>query len=170
MFNLYQVKTKEDKEHVHEILSEYYQWLKARLSDEWGITVDFKTRHEEEIAKLDISLPSEGRIILAVVGDETVGIAYLRRINDEIAEIKRMYVRPAFHRKGIGRALLKDLVSVASELGYSRIRLDTARFMKEAHSLYQAEGFEEIEPYPESEIPEESRWRCTFMEKELPKK
>ena len=78
-----------------------------------------------------------------------------------------MYVRPAFRRKGIGHALLKALVSAASELGYSRIRLDSGHFMKEAHSLYKSAGFKEIERYPGSEVPEETIWRCVFMEKDL---
>jgi GNAT superfamily N-acetyltransferase len=95
------------------------------------------------------------------------GLACMRRIREDIGEIKRMYVRPAFRRKGIGRALVNELLSEARAIGYPRIRLDSTRFMHEAHSLYRSVGFQEIEPYPESEIPEEYWQYWIFMELQL---
>jgi hypothetical protein len=55
----------------------------------------------------------------------------------------------------------------ARALGYLKLRLDSARFMKAAHSLYHSTGFQEIEAYPESEIPEEFHEHWVFMEKNL---
>jgi hypothetical protein len=52
-------------------------------------------------------------------------------------------------------------------IGYPRIRLDSARFMKAAHSLYRSAGFQEIDPYPESEIPAKFQEHWVFMEKSL---
>ena len=69
--------------------------------------------------------------------------------------------------KGIGRNLLAKLVDKAEELDYSKIRLDSTKFMKKAHHLYQSFGFVEIEPYEESEIPEEIRNYWIFMEKNI---
>jgi GNAT superfamily N-acetyltransferase len=91
----------------------------------------------------------------------------MKRIREDIGEIERMYVRPEFRRRGIGRALLEVLIAEAREIGYPRMRLDSARFMAEAHSLYRSVGFQEIEPYPESEIPEEFRQYWIFMELRL---
>jgi GNAT superfamily N-acetyltransferase len=78
-----------------------------------------------------------------------------------------MYVRPAFRRKGIGRALAQRLISEARGIGYASIRLDSTRFMKAAHALYRSLGFREIEPYPESEIPPEFQSHWVFMELEF---
>ena len=91
----------------------------------------------------------------------------MRRIQKDVCEIKRLYVRPEFRRRGIGRALLEKLIAEAQEIGYPTVRLDSARFMEAAHSLYRSVGFHEIEPYTESEIPPEFRQHCIFMEKQL---
>ena len=75
-----------------------------------------------------------------------------------------MYVRPAFRGKGIGRSLLEKLIEAAREIGYWRLRLDSATFMTEAHRLYHSLGFKDIEPYPESEIPAALHQHWVFME------
>ena len=88
----------------------------------------------------------------------------MRKIREDIGEVKRMYVRPAFRGQGIGRALLDALIQEAGQIGYPRIRLDSTRFMKEAHALYRSAGFVEIAEYPESEIPAQFREHWIFME------
>jgi GNAT superfamily N-acetyltransferase len=94
------------------------------------------------------------------------GIACMRKIreDEDIGEIKRMYVRPAFRRRGIGRALVEALITAAREIGYPRVWLDSARFMQAAHTMYRSIRFREIEPYPESEIPAEFQAHWLFME------
>jgi GNAT superfamily N-acetyltransferase len=89
----------------------------------------------------------------------------IRRIRNDIGEIKRMDIRPKFRRKGYGRAMLEYLLEEGKTIGYPKIRLDSARFMHESHALYQSSGFLEIEPYPESEIPREIQEHWIFMEK-----
>jgi ribosomal protein S18 acetylase RimI-like enzyme len=78
-----------------------------------------------------------------------------------------MYIRPAFRGRGLGRGLLRTLVSEARDIGYSKVRLDSARFMEAAHALYRSAGFQEIEPYDESEIPPDFREHWVFLEKAL---
>jgi GNAT superfamily N-acetyltransferase len=78
-----------------------------------------------------------------------------------------MYVRPDYRRKGIARALLAAIIAAARCIGYSKIRLDSARFAKVAQTLYRSFGFKDVEPYPESEIPEEYRSHWAFMEMAL---
>lgn len=77
-----------------------------------------------------------------------------------------MYVCPNFRRRGIGQAMLEQLVAEARRVGYVKLRLDSARFMKAAHAMYRAVGFTEIAPYPESEVPQE--WRSNWIFMELP--
>ena len=78
-----------------------------------------------------------------------------------------MYVRESYRGQGIGRALLDQLLADGQSLGYTAMRLDSARFMHAAHALYRSAGFREIEPYPGSEIPQMHQQYSTFMEKTL---
>jgi GNAT superfamily N-acetyltransferase len=75
-----------------------------------------------------------------------------------------MYIRPDYRGNRFGSQLLIKLIEKAKEYGYSRIRLDSAKFMKSAHRLYQIYGFTEITPYEESEIPPEIQDHWKFME------
>lgn len=99
-----------------------------------------------------------------------MGIACLKPLTDSIGEIKRMYVRPQARKRGLSGALLNQLLMEARQIGYDRVRLDSARFMTEAHQLYRSTGFREIEAYEGNEIPKEFRKNWIFMERELPTK
>jgi len=111
--------------------------------------------------------PPDGRLLLAFDGDEAFGIGCLRRIGPGTAEIKRMYVDPSHRCRGSGRAILDQLVVAARLAGYARIRLDSSEFMAAAHRLYRSTGFDDIGPYPESEIPDEYKPHWVFMELKL---
>ena len=79
-----------------------------------------------------------------------------------------MYVRPAARQRGLGGGLLELLLQEACTLGFEKLRLDSPRFMTGAHRLYRRAGFQEIPPYPGSEIPDEFQQHWIFMEKCLP--
>jgi GNAT superfamily N-acetyltransferase len=97
-----------------------------------------------------------------------MGIACLKALMKGTGEVKRMYVRPQARKRGLGRTLLNELLEQAHQIGYERIRLDSARFMAEAHQLYRTSGFREIEAYEGSEIPKEFQNHWIFMERDLP--
>ncbi|GLZ02894.1 hypothetical protein Acsp03_03610 [Actinomadura sp. NBRC 104412] len=65
----------------------------------------------------------------------------LKPVDETVAEIKRMYVRPQARGQGIGRAILEILLADARTIGYEVARLETATFMREAHALYRSVGF-----------------------------
>jgi putative acetyltransferase len=97
------------------------------------------------------ALPA-GRLLLAYCNDTgasalLAGCGALRPLSAEICEMKRLYVRPEFRGFGIGHALTLALISVAREIGYRALRLDTLPEMREAHKLYEELGFHEIAPY-----------------------
>ena len=121
----------------------------------------------EDIEKIDKFLPPHGRLILAFIDEKACGIGCLKSINDEIGEIKRMYVDPSYRKIGAGRAVLQALINAAKEVGYRKVRLDSPKFMEAAHSLYRSFGFAEIPVYEEVEIPEEFRQYLLFMEIDL---
>ena len=167
MSRIYQVEMDQGRDHFRELSWEYLQWANARLDEEYGIQCDIESMLDETVREFDKFLPPFGRLLFAEYKGQVVGLACMRKIREDTVEIKRMYVQPAFRRKGIGRALLESLVENAREIGYPTIRLDSTRFMAEAHSLYRSVGFQEIEPYSESEIPEQFRQHWIFMELQL---
>ncbi len=103
---------------------------------------------EEELAELPgrYALP-EGRLFLAVRGNNAVGCVGLRKIATDFCEMKRLYVQPRFRRTGAGRCLAQSAIDAARFVGYSRMRLDTLDSMNEAIALYQSLGFQRIPPY-----------------------
>ncbi|MCC5648434.1 GNAT family N-acetyltransferase [Nostoc sp. XA013] len=164
MLKIMQVETEEHKSHIHELFWEYCNETKLIFSHH-GINLDVNTFFEQYITQLHEFIPPSGRLLLGQYEAKIAGCACLRKIGEDIGEIKRMYVRPEFRRKGIGRALLETIINEASNIGYSKIRLDSAPFAKEAHTLYRVFGFQDIEPYLEkTEIPLEYRANWVFME------
>ena len=97
------------------------------------------------------------------------GVGCLKRIRDDAAEIKRMYVEPEQRGNGVGHTLLDALLVAGRHEGYSRVLLDSVGFMHDAHRLYRSAGFVDSAPHPESEIPEDLQRHWVFMELSLRK-
>jgi GNAT superfamily N-acetyltransferase len=156
-----------DAPRIRELFAEYLYWANARLNEEYGIDFDIAAMIEQDMAELDKYMPPGGRLLLAQWEGQVAGLACMRQLEAEIGEVKRMYVRPAMRRRGVGRALFGGLLDEARASGYRRVRLDSARYVVEAHALYRSCGFREIAPYAESEIPAEYQAYWVYMEKDL---
>jgi putative acetyltransferase len=122
-----------------------------------GIDLCFQD-FERELATLpgDYADPG-GHLLLAWVDDEVAGCAAMRPLPDvdyaNACEMKRLYVRPAFRRFGLGRLLAQALLDEARRAGYSTMVLDTLDDMETARGLYASLGFGEIPPYYFNPIP-----------------
>ncbi|MHC5595830.1 MAG: GNAT family N-acetyltransferase [Nostoc sp.] len=165
MLKIIQIETDKHKSHIQDVFWEYFNETKLIFSHEFGINLDVNTFFEQYMIQINEFLPPSGRLLLGQYGAKVAGCACLRKIGEDVGEIKRMYVKPEFRRKGIGRSLLEAIINEAIYIGYSRIRLDSTPFAKEAQTLYRAFGFQDIEPYLEKiEIPLEYRANWVFME------
>ena len=152
---------------VEALFREYLEWVCPIIYREYQVRFDPAAFVEHDMASLQIFSPPGGRLLLGYAEAALAGCACVRTLGPHLAEIKRMYVRPAYRRQGLGRALVDACIEEMRAAGYATLRLDSARFMTGAHALYQAAGFRPIGPYPESEIPEEFRQHWVFMERAL---
>jgi ribosomal protein S18 acetylase RimI-like enzyme len=113
---------------------------------------------DAELAGLpgDYAAP-EGLLLLAFADDELAGCVAMRRLSEvdhaNACEMKRLFVRRAFRRFGLGRLLAQALMEHAAAAGYSVMLLDTLNEMESARELYATLGFEEVAPYYYNPIP-----------------
>jgi ribosomal protein S18 acetylase RimI-like enzyme len=99
--------------------------------------------------------PPHGQLILCEVDDKPAGCIALKRLEERISEMKRLYVRPAFRGRGLGLLLVTRLIAEAREAGDFTMRLDTVNgTMDHAIALYRSVGFRDIPPYYQNPIPE----------------
>ena len=132
-------------------------------SEQLGFDLTFQN-FSSEIESIHIQYgPPDGILRIASTGSESaIGCFGIRKIEERICELKRMYVLPDHRGKGFGQVLMDDAVSEGKRLGYERMRLDTIPTMKAAVKLYQKNGFYTIQPYRYN--PFES---AMFFEKQL---
>lgn len=156
-----------DLQSIRSLWLDYLTWGNDELEARHGFRLPVNEAIERDLANIAKFQPPSGQIFLAFVDNAAVGIACLQRIGPSSAEVKRMYVRPANRREGLGRALLERLIEAAKTAGYRSIRLDSPDFMTAAHALYRSSGFVDIQSYPESEIPDEYKSYWVFMERVL---
>jgi len=145
MVEIVEPKGSEVTKVVRELFREY--------ADSLAIDLSFQ-RFEEELAALPGDYaPPTGRLLLARIAGSTAGCAASRRIDDDACEMKRLYTRPMFRGRGIGRRLAESIIASAREIGYRKMRLDTLATMTEAIALYRSLGFRTIEAYYDNPIP-----------------
>jgi GNAT superfamily N-acetyltransferase len=122
-----------------------------------GIDLCFQNFEAELAALPGDYAPPAGTLMLAFVGDELAGCGAFRPLADvdyaNACEMKRLYVRPAFRRFGLGRLLAQALIDAATQAGHSAMLLDTLDDMESARGLYETLGFEEVPPYYYNPIP-----------------
>jgi ribosomal protein S18 acetylase RimI-like enzyme len=126
--------------------------LFQEYADSIGIDLCFQG-FEEELATLPGNYaPPAGRLLLALYEGELAGCVGLRKLDEGVCEMKRLYVRPAYRSFGVGRELTHRVIQEARIAGYDCMRLDSLPSMSRALRLYRELGFREIAPYRENPI------------------
>ena len=143
--NLIQAQSADDIAAARDLFLEYAAGL--------GFALCFQN-FDKELAELPGAYaPPSGRLFLAREANDLMGCVALRKLEDGVGEMKRLFVRPAFRGRGLGRALTEELIRAAIDIGYRKLRLDTVPGkMDQAIAMYRSLGFREIEPYYESPV------------------
>jgi len=149
---LIQAQSPAEIERARELFAEYASWVEISLCFQ---------NFDKEVAELPGAYaPPSGRLFLAVAAQQVMGCVALRKIGDGVGEMKRLYVRPEFRGRGLGRTLTEKLIAEAKQIGYARLRLDTLPAqMAQAIAMYRSFGFQEIPPYYKNPVAD-----ATFME------
>lgn len=140
MLKLKEAESPAEVYEARRLFEEYAAWLRIDLCFQ---------NFEKELNELPGAYGRpRGRLILALCDEEVAGCVALRDLGEGICEMKRLFVRPPFQGRGLGRILAEHVICEARALGYGRMRLDTLPSkMGRAVSVYRSLGFEEIEPY-----------------------
>ena len=121
------------------ITQDYMKWL--------GMDLNFQnTDNEFQVFETMYGKPN-GCFIYATINKQIIGGVAIRKLDSEICEMKRLFVYSSFQGNGIGKWLCEKIISIASDRGYSKMRLDTVSKLKSAIGLYHKIGFYEIGPY-----------------------
>ena len=144
-FDFHHAKSLEQIAQTRELFLEYAQSL--------GFSLCFQSFDQELAALPGDYAPPDGRLLLATHQSHPAGCVALHKLGPEICEMKRLYVRPEFRGKGLGRDLAEKVISEARQSGYNKLRLDTVEpLMKTAVAMYRELGFREIPPYRQNPI------------------
>lgn len=109
-------------------------------------------------------LPPRGAFLVASVDGRSVGCGAVRGISARTGSIRRMWVAEEVRGLGVGRRLLSALEGEAARLGFTRVRLETNRALREAIALYRSAGYREVAPF--NDEPYAHYW----FEKRLPRR
>lgn len=122
--------------------------LYLEYADSLGFSLCFQS-FDQELASLPGDYaPPDGRLLLAEYRGQLAGCVALHKLDPEVCEMKRLYLRPQLRGRGVGRALAEAVIAEARVIGYRRMRLDTVEpVMPNAVALYRRLGFREIDPY-----------------------
>jgi len=162
--SIVEVQDGEDLRQARLLLEEYFASLADYLA---ALGLDLAATRRQEVASLPGEYaPPGGCLLLARLGGAAAGCVTLRRLaaappvadrgtssssepgsEEDVGELRRLYVRPAYRGSGLGRHLTLAAIAAARAMSYHRVRLNTLPTMTRARALYAAMGFREIPPY-----------------------
>lgn len=143
-----------------ELVDELMAWDRA-MSEQIGLDV------QAMLGFLYDAKAPPGEVFLVFGDGGLAGCGALKHLSSDVAELSRVYVRPAYRGRGVAKTILDAILTRAGEAGYEKVCLQTATFMTSAHALYRSFGFQLTEPY--RELPEALKDADLFMELRLEK-
>lgn len=161
-------QSQQDFDAVAKLMRAFVEWHHERHSRDRHIIESYfdPAKFAAELKDLPGEFAAPGGALLVAETDGKIhGCVALRPLEDGACEMKRMYVSPDHHGKGIGMMLGRAIVDEARRIGYRRMMLDTGPAQREAQGLYRKLGFIEVEPY--YELPAHLRDWLVFMALDL---
>jgi ribosomal protein S18 acetylase RimI-like enzyme len=144
-FRITEARWPDDRAIVEALFREYIASLTEDISFQ---------NPDDELATLPGKYARPGGVVLiARDGAEAAGTIAYRMFEPGVAEMKRLYVRPAYRGRSLGRELANELIDDARACGYRTIMLDTLESMSAARTLYRDLGFAPVEPYYDNPLP-----------------
>jgi putative acetyltransferase len=135
-----QAESPDQIEKARELFVEYAESL--------GFSLCFQSFDQELAGLPGDYAPPAGRLLVAQYRGEVAGCVALHRLGPDICEMKRLYLRPKFRGRGLGRLQAEGVMGEARIIGYRKMRLDTVEpVMPNAVAMYRRLGFKEIQPY-----------------------
>jgi putative acetyltransferase len=142
---IFQANSDADIQQARALFEEYASGL--------GISLCFQNFDQELVNLPGDYAPPNGRLLVAMEDDQLAGCIALRKLEPGVCEMKRLFLRPAYRGKGLGRTLVEAIIDEALNVGYTHMRLDTLPGrMDKAIELYRSIGFVEIGPYCENPV------------------
>jgi putative acetyltransferase len=135
--------TGEDLDQIRSLFGEYFAWVENSL----GFDMIYQGVEDELNTLPGAYSAPEGCLLLAQVNGQAAGCVALRPREPGVCELKRMYVRPEYQGRGLGRALCGRIIQEGKDKGYALMRLDTEKTLSAAQHIYRSCGFQDALPY-----------------------
>jgi len=132
-----------DLAQVRDLFKEYFQWVDTVM----GFDMTYQGVEQELKTLPGVYSAPEGCLLLAQVDGQPAGCVALRPREPGVCELKRMYVRPVYQGRGLGRALCGRVIQEGKDKGYALMRLDTEKTLSAAQHIYHSFGFQDAPPY-----------------------
>ncbi|MBP6014489.1 MAG: GNAT family N-acetyltransferase [Alphaproteobacteria bacterium] len=137
-------------EAVERLLRDYLLWMRRRYHAHLDMIDAYFDEREWQSELAD--LPGHygqphGAIVLALVDGQPAGCVVMRGIGFSVAEMRRLFVRPAFRGMGVARRMIDTLLDLSCRRGYSLMRFEAVAFETEVELLCDVMGFRRIAPY-----------------------
>ncbi|HTR80159.1 MAG TPA: GNAT family N-acetyltransferase [Bacteroidota bacterium] len=146
MIEVYRANSAQEIDAVGKLFAEYASSI--------GVSICFENLDSEIAGLPGPYAPPHGRLLIAADEQRIAGCVGLKRIDDEVCEMKRLFVRKDFRGRGVGLKLTTKVLEEASNAGYTTLRLDTLPTMTEAIALYEKLGFQRIAPFRDIPVPD----------------
>lgn len=135
---------------VERLLRDYLLWMRRRYAGHLDMIDAYFDEREWQSELADLLGhygPPHGAIVVALVDGVPAGCVMMRGIGEDVSEMKRLFVRPAFRGMGLARKMIDVLMGLSCKRGYAHLCFETGALQWEAEKLYRSMGFERIPPY-----------------------